>query len=239
MARQTGIRYPRPVLATATNTDLDLRNPPASPSAVDDEFTTDVLDPKWTQISAPGAGFVTYNNRDGSWLSLDSPGAASAYFRTIRQPLGSPGAAGTSVSLTFKMQMAPLHNGTGEMVFFYLGNNATAGSGSFIINAFYCNAGVPSLYVYNGSSFDLSTLALGFLDTEIWLHVRRTSGNVYKMYVSPNGMAGTWRRVLSVSKTFNFDYIHLTVAGFASANQPSRASVDFVRMNDSRFDQLV
>ena len=65
----------------------------------------------------------------------------------------------------------------------------------------------------------------------------RSVGNVLKFWASTNGIA--WRQVHSVSWTHDFDYLWIRMLGSSTPGEVSRHLVDFIRVNDPRFDQLV
>lgn len=203
---------------------------PVSPSAYDDEGKTGTLSGIWTEVDTPGAGFTKGSGFQGDYLYMDSPGAAAGNRWLLRQAIGAEGAAGTLMTVTSRL-LLPSGAGVG-FVDIGISDNATFVTGNYWLAALVGN----KVQVYDGT-LRVDTL-IGTFNYELWIHVRRGTDNVLRFYASINGIA--WRLVYtSAAWAHDIDYIWIRMLGSSTPGQTSRHLVDFVRVNDPRFDQFV
>jgi hypothetical protein len=200
---------------------------PSSPHALDDEFTTSALAAAWTTINTPGGGFTVDPDEDGTWLTLDSPGAASSADHLIRKAL-SGFAAGTAFSFWTKMR---LRSRTGQSTgqFCTLSNNATYGAGSLYLFGFYETGGVQNFYTYDGSAV---TVALPRAARDLYICIKRNTSNVVRSWISTDTLS--WHCTASISRAWNADYLFVQAQGHLAASEASKMGIDFVRFDDSR-----
>lgn len=209
--------------------------PPVSPTVYDDEFDGSVLDAKWTTDSAPGGGLTEQFAFMGTLLRLLSPGESSSNFWVFSQPITTIGAAGTRFWVTCKLGLSSRGLTDLEICNFEVGNNASYAGGTYLdVNLENDGSGNYKVSTYNGTEHGVTSLgpALG----GVYLHFQRNAANDVRAYVSLDGIA--WREFYTASSvTFDVDFLFFRLYGSTTATHNSIHWIDWVRINDPRFDQ--
>lgn len=217
-------------LATV-NAVYEPRKAPVSPSAYDDEFVTASLAGIWTQVTTPGGGFTVTYNKNGTVLTLDSPGAASNNILLLRQAIGAEGTAGTLFWVTFRCFLVAGAAGTIDAVL-EIGDNSTLGGGNFWRVGIEQSGTTLQFVSYDGGSVNLAMTSPAV--SSLWVTIQRDTSNAVRIYLSFDGE--TWKMVRGpVTDAWDIDYLFLYLAGDTSTSNPSSCGFDFVRVNDPRF----
>lgn len=212
-------------------------SPPPAPSAFDDEFAAGSLGGIWTVDDTPTAsGIVLAHGLDGTWESFKSPGASSNNKYTIHQAIGTPGNAGTAISITAKISLSIVSLGTATTGRVSVGVSDTAAmfSGNFVIALFQNNSqSGMQLQKYDGSATNV-VLPLGV--QTVYVCFQRNTSNVMTIWFSSDGMA--YSQLDTATRNWNAAYLQLQIDGTTTGTgNPMWGRVDWVRVNDARFLQ--
>ena len=204
---------------------------PASPNADDDEFTTASLDADWTVVTAPGGTFTVTPDKHGTFLCLDSPGAATGNLALWRRAIGAQGDAGQVFTMVARLILSGFTITKFTDVTF--SDNATFLSGNYIVFGMCESSGIHA-QVYDGSL--VADLTVGGASSALWFLYQRSAANSVRISISLDGT--NFRRLYTGTKTWNVDYMFIRMLGAGSADT-SRHMIDFVRFNDARFLQSI
>lgn len=210
----------------STSTTPDLNEPPASPSANDDEFTTASLAGIWTQVDTPHASFNLDYDEQGTFLFIGGTGNATNTL-TLRQGLVK--AAGTAVGITIKMHLSPVSSA--PYIEFGIQNGITFGSGSRVLGYIINSTNLLQAAAYDGSNNP--TRNLPEAHGAVYLHMQRNTSNLVNVYVSMDGLS--WRRYFSQTANWDINYLFIQMHGETSEAAVCR--VDWIRVDDARFTQ--
>lgn len=204
---------------------------PASPEAEDDEFTAGTLDAKWTVDTTPHANFTTYPNRGDTYLSMKGLGNASADW-ILRQPLVR--AAGVAVGITIKGHVSSTANG--PWVALSIQNVSTKDTGSYITGYIACESSAHVLHTWDGSSNPGVQTSYRQTGT-FYIHMERDTSNNVSWWHSHNGIA--WMRGHTAARAWDINYFFLHLHGNTGGGEFSQQWIDWIRIDDPRYNQLI
>jgi hypothetical protein len=207
---------------------------PETPSAFDDEFTGDTLDPKWTVMnSMTASGSTKQYNFDGTWLLIPMVSSSTETARRYRIRQTITGISGSAeFTVVARISLAAFPSITSAITLSW-GNNAAYNTG---------NACLARLDV-DGSNFRIGAYTVGFTEAtasiaggagSLFIGFRRDEDGVFDCFWSYDGLG--WRLLWGGStRNYAFDYLWIDLEGHNSGSTVNTLGVDFVRVNDSRF----
>lgn len=214
---------------------------PSVPNALDDEFTTNPIDPAWSVQDGMVASLATITpnatiDTTESWLRGDMVASAGAdTTRTYRIMKALTGlSAGTAFSVYARVTLSNWTSTT-AWVQMALNSGSAWGAGVSTEMLYMSLERVSGAYrfgVYdNSTTLATQTIPEG-IQTIYWA-LRRNASNVVDVYLSYDGIG--WRQVLNnSSRPWNVTRLFINFIGPASGVEIGRNAVDFVRFNDAR-----
>lgn len=221
----TGQIWPKGIIRKRAHPD----DPPASPSAFDEEFDGP-LDPKWTATIPTSPVDYDVNLSWPSWWHLwaRSASALPTTQANLTQTL-TGFAAGTAFSCTMKIS-----NG-GVSASAFVGVTLRNGASNTDNVQFYSQLVGANTQVVNHkrvAAFDTFAISSANLPTrpgDHFLHVQRSTANVWQFWWSMNGRA--WFKITDITLSFSIGQVVLSMGPNGQTAPNAEFGTDWFRVN--------
>lgn len=199
--------------------------PPASPSAFDDEFRTGSLDAIWTEVTSPDASRTKDYDFLEDWLYLSGPGHATLANLNLRQTL-SGFASGNAFSVTAKVMLSDIQLGAVDTGIVIQDVTTVLGTHHILLRLLG-STGVLTFQVFiDGAQASSTTLPLGM--GTWYIHLQRNTGNVIRVFLSHDGIG--WRQVHTSTRAWDFTYLFTRMTGPTNTAHYTTHMIDWIRV---------